>query len=206
MSAMIHTVRNFPLSHFLSEKKTLLETEILHIFSQISNDQLETYLMGGNISVEGDGGGPLSRPILGDISESCAALILAQLNPPEIANWLGYDRTMLTIDQLCTGDMVREEHSSIPSQTWWLEVDGELEYQFPAGTYSLFLDSAREILEEIRSLGLQLRAHPWMGHKTGPIPVNNFRRSACPISMSFRQSRELGSLPWRRFVVGNTMH
>ncbi|WRX09115.1 Phloem protein 2-like - like 1 [Theobroma cacao] len=43
--------------------------------------------MGANISgavADGDGDGPPSRPRLGDIPESCAALVLAQLDPPEI--------------------------------------------------------------------------------------------------------------------------
>ena len=43
--------------------------------------------MGANISgavVDGNEGAPPLRPRLGDIPESCAALVLAQLDPPEI--------------------------------------------------------------------------------------------------------------------------
>ncbi|KAK6239902.1 hypothetical protein QUC31_005371 [Theobroma cacao] len=178
--------------------------------------------MGANISgavADGDGDGPPSRPRLGDIPESCAALVLAQLDPPEICKlsrlnrsfcgassadfiWesklpsnyrfivekvLG-DTTLLTLQRkelyarLCrpilfdagtkevwldksTGGVclsisskaltitgiddrrywshISTEESRYPTvaylqQIWWFEVDGELEFQFPAGTYCLF--------------------------------------------------------------------
>ncbi|XVF79980.1 hypothetical protein PTKIN_Ptkin15bG0033700 [Pterospermum kingtungense] len=178
--------------------------------------------MGANISdavVDGNEDAPPSRPRLGDIPESCAALVLAQLDPPEICKlarlnrsfrdasyadfiWesklpsnyrfiaekvLG-DATLLDLQKkelyarlsrprpfdagtkeiwldkntggVClsisskalaiTGiddrrywSHISTEESRYPTvaylqQIWWFEVDGELEFQFPAGTYSLF--------------------------------------------------------------------
>ena len=52
--------------------------------------------MGANISgavVDGDEGGPPLRPRLGDIPESCAALVLAQLDPPEICKLARLNRS-----------------------------------------------------------------------------------------------------------------
>ncbi|KAL4379556.1 hypothetical protein GQ457_02G000570 [Hibiscus cannabinus] len=178
--------------------------------------------MGANISgaVGGDDSGPSLRPRLDDIPESCAALILAQLNPPEICRlarlnrsfrsassadfiwesklpsdykfivekvlladetlknlqkkqlyarlcrpspfdggskeiWLDKNTggvclsisskalTITGIDDRRYWNHISTEESRYPTvaylqQTWWLEVDGELEFQFPAGTYSLF--------------------------------------------------------------------
>ncbi|XVF33404.1 hypothetical protein REPUB_Repub17cG0165800 [Reevesia pubescens] len=179
--------------------------------------------MGANISgavVNGDESGPpLRPPRLDDIPESCAALVLVQLDPPEICKLARLNRTFLgasTADfiwesklpsnhrfivekvlgdtsllnlqkkelyaRLCrpnpfddgtkeiwldknTGGIclsisskaltitgiddrrywnhISTEESSYPTvaylqQIWWFEVDGELEFQFPAGTYCLF--------------------------------------------------------------------
>ncbi|KAE8701005.1 F-box protein PP2-A15 [Hibiscus syriacus] len=182
--------------------------------------------MGANLSAaaaERDGAGPAgppSRPRLGDIPESCAALILAQLSPPEICKlarlnrsfrsasladfiwesklpsvykfivekvlladtslrnlqkkelyaslcrpnpfdggtkeiWLDKNTggvclsisskalTITGIDDRRYWSHISTEESRYPSvaylqQTWWFEVDGELEFQFPVGTYSLF--------------------------------------------------------------------
>ncbi|KAA3462200.1 F-box protein PP2-A13-like [Gossypium australe] len=181
--------------------------------------------MGANISgggsIDGDETGPPLRPRLDDIPESCAALILARLNPPEICNlarlnrsfrsasladfiwesklpsnyklivekvfveedrdlmnlkkkdvyarltkpipfdggtkeiWLDKNTggvclsmsskalTITGIDDRRYWNHISTEESRYRTvaylqQTWWFEVDGELEFQFPAGTYSLF--------------------------------------------------------------------
>ncbi|KAE8680726.1 F-box protein PP2-A13 [Hibiscus syriacus] len=214
-----------------------------HFFHRISNDKLRfslyfsRYLIGANLSAaaERDGGGPPSRPRLGDIPESCAALILAQLNPPEICKLARLNRSfrsassadfiwesklpsgykfivekVLVADtslrnlqkkelyaRLCrpnpfdggtkeirldkntggvclsisskaltiTGIDDRRYWSHISTeesrystvaylqQTWWFEVDGELEFQFPAGTYSLFF--RLQLGKSLKRLGRQ---------------------------------------------------
>ncbi|GER57464.1 F-box family protein [Striga asiatica] len=169
-------------------------------------------------SLSGELGGPNPRPKLEDIPESCIALVLSGLDPPEIAKlarlnrafraassadfiWIpklpsNYryilsrfaDRSIgdkgrkdiyaalcrsnpfdggtkeVWIDK-CTGGVClaisskamsitgiddRRYWSYIPTdesrfqtiaylqQTWWLEINGDMEFQFPRGTYSLF--------------------------------------------------------------------
>ncbi|XVF22624.1 hypothetical protein REPUB_Repub12eG0187300 [Reevesia pubescens] len=171
--------------------------------------------------MDGNEGGPPLRPRLGDIPESCIALVLAQLDPPEICKLARLNRsfgsassadfiwesklpsnyrfivekvlgdtstTLLNLQKkelyarLCrrnpfdagtkeiwldknTGGVclsissmalritgiddrrywshISTEESRYPSvaylqQIWWFEVNGELEFQFPAGTYRLF--------------------------------------------------------------------
>ncbi|CAA0820792.1 F-box protein PP2-A13 [Striga hermonthica] len=169
-------------------------------------------------SLSGELGGPNPRPKLEDIPESCIALVLSGLDPPEIAKlarlnrafraasssdfiWIpkfpsnyryilsrSGDRSIgdkgmkdiyaalckpnpfdggtkeVWIDKrtggVClaisskamsiTGIDDRRYWSYIPTdesrfptiaylqQTWWLEINGELDFQFPIGTYSLF--------------------------------------------------------------------
>ncbi|MBA0802256.1 hypothetical protein Gohar_012572 [Gossypium harknessii] len=178
--------------------------------------------MGANISgamVDRDEGGSPLKPRLGDIPESCAALVLALLDPPEIcklarvnrsfhgassadfiwesklpSNYIFIvekvlrDTTLLNLQKkqlyagLCrpnpfdagrkeiwldkkTGGVclsisskaltitgiddrrywthISTEESRYPTvaylqQIWWFQVDGEVEFGFPVGTYSLF--------------------------------------------------------------------
>ncbi|KAL8160033.1 hypothetical protein V2J09_001570 [Rumex salicifolius] len=180
--------------------------------------------MGANLSsAEADSvAGSLIRPRLGDIPESCIALVLANLDPPEICNLARLNRAFrgassadfiwesklpsnyrFIIDELfknndlglcfrdCKKDIYarlsrphsfdggskeiwldkrtggiclsvsykamlitgiddRRYWNRIPTdesrfqaiaylkQIWWFEVEGELEFKFPAGTYSLF--------------------------------------------------------------------
>ncbi|KAL4351674.1 hypothetical protein GQ457_06G032340 [Hibiscus cannabinus] len=178
--------------------------------------------MGANISssvVQREEGGSPLKPRLDDIPESCAALVLAMLDPPEICKLARVNRsfhaassadfiwesklpsnykfivekvlrdaTLLSLQKkqlyarLCrpnpfdggtkeiwidknTGGVclsissealtitgiddrrywtrISTEKSRYPrvaylQQIWWFEVDGELEFRFPAGTYSLF--------------------------------------------------------------------
>ncbi|XP_039011901.1 F-box protein PP2-A13-like [Hibiscus syriacus] len=178
--------------------------------------------MGANISgsvVDRDGGGSPLKPRLGDIPESCAALVLAKLDPPEICKlarvnrsfhgassadfiwesklpssykfiveevlrdttllnlqkkelyaklcrpnpfdadtkeiWLDKNTggvclsistmalTIIGIDDRRYWTRISTEESRYPTvaylqQIWWFEVDGEVKFRFPAGTYSLF--------------------------------------------------------------------
>ncbi|XWS77103.1 hypothetical protein CRYUN_Cryun01aG0233700 [Craigia yunnanensis] len=178
--------------------------------------------MGANISgavVDGDEGCPPLRPRLDDIPESCAALVLARLDPPVICKLARLNRSFQSASSadfiwesklpsnyrfimekvlgdtillnlhkkelyawLCTPNPfdagkkeiwldkktggvclsisskaltitgiddrrywshISTEESRYPTvaylqQIWWIEVDGELEFQFPIGTYCLF--------------------------------------------------------------------
>ncbi|KAL0373626.1 UNVERIFIED_CONTAM: F-box protein PP2-A13 [Sesamum radiatum] len=123
--------------------------------------------MGANASilpVEHDG----RRPKLEDIPESCIALVLSYFDPPEIAKLARLSRAFRAAssadfiwvpklpstypyilsklsDQGGVGDKGQEGRLMAIFQTiaylqqiWWLEVDGNLEFPFPPGTYSLF--------------------------------------------------------------------
>ncbi|KAL0425947.1 UNVERIFIED_CONTAM: F-box protein PP2-A13 [Sesamum radiatum] len=146
--------------------------------------------MGANASsLPGGAEGPSPRAKLEDIPESCMALVLSYLDPPEIAklarlnrafraassadfiwvpklpsNYRYIPRQEVWIDKrtggvclaisskamaitgiddrrywnhITTGES-RFQTVAYLHQIWWLEVDGDLEFQFPRGTYSLF--------------------------------------------------------------------
>ncbi|KAJ6344227.1 hypothetical protein OIU76_005866 [Salix suchowensis] len=156
--------------------------------------------MGANLSCatlcDTNGEGPSSKPRLGDIPESCLALVLMHLDPPDICKlarlnrafrgassadfiwesklpsnykficlirfdggakevWLDKNTGGLCfsisskglaitgIDDRRYWNQISTEESRFHTvaylqQIWWFEIDGELEFEFPKGMYSLF--------------------------------------------------------------------
>ncbi|KAK9273974.1 hypothetical protein L1049_018788 [Liquidambar formosana] len=202
--------------------------------------------MGANISGVApctNGGNPSLKPRLGDIPESCAALVLMYLDPPEICKLARLNRAFrgassadfiwdsklpsnyrFLVDKLLdesavtlgkkdiyarlcrpnpfdggtkevwldkqtggvclsisskaltiTGiddrrywnhistDESRFQTVAYLQQTWWFEVDGEVELQFPAGTYSVFfrLHLGRASKRLVRRVCNSEHVHGW---------------------------------------------
>lgn len=64
---------------------------------------------------------------------------------------------------------------------------------------SLLQTSAWQVIKETWTSGLQLWTHPWLGHQTCEVSVNDFWWSTSCFPVLLGESWKLGQLPRRRF-------
>lgn len=78
---------------------------------------------------------------------------------------------------------------------------------FPRRTLQhLHSTPAWQALQATRTLGLQLGARPWLGHKACKVSAHIIRWSTRRIAMLLGQSRNLGKLPCGKFLRWGSRH